>query len=135
MWGIRRGTRCEPGYANAHLNLADAMAAKGHNEQAMQHYRKALEIEPHSAAALNNLASILMRRGTLRKRWDCYRKAVRFRPDFVGGRDNLAAALIKGGKVGDAMTVLTQALKENAGDSRLISSGLPWPFRAEPMTR
>jgi tetratricopeptide (TPR) repeat protein len=44
----RRAISQEPGYADAHYNLAESLASAGDLEQASQHWRAYLRLDPHS---------------------------------------------------------------------------------------
>jgi Flp pilus assembly protein TadD len=55
--------RLNPAYADAHVNLAYVLVANGHELEAVDHYRKALDITPQSIEARRNLALALDRVG------------------------------------------------------------------------
>jgi tetratricopeptide (TPR) repeat protein len=47
-----------PDYAQAHCNLADALALEGNIDDALAHYRRALEIDPNFAPAQQQLEQL-----------------------------------------------------------------------------
>ena len=53
--------RLRPSNAEAHNNLATALAQVGRIPEAIQHYREALRLQPGYARARNNLADLLAR--------------------------------------------------------------------------
>jgi tetratricopeptide (TPR) repeat protein len=61
---------------------------------AISHYRRALEIEP-SVETHNNLGLALASRGQLDDAIEEYQKALEIEPDFSDSRRNLEAALNK----------------------------------------
>ena len=71
--------------ALAHNNLGALLASRGQVGEAIDHYRKALEIEPNLAEAHNNLGAALVGCGRLDEAIDHYRKALEMKPDHVNG--------------------------------------------------
>src|SRR5208283_728347 len=76
----------------AHYNLAVAMASRGQFDDAIAHYRKALEIEPDHVAAHNNLGLALAGRGQVDEAIAHYQKALEVNPDYAEAHNNLAVA-------------------------------------------
>ncbi len=50
---------CNPDYREAHLNLAMLLANAGRDPEAIEHYRKVIELDTNVVLALNNLAWLL----------------------------------------------------------------------------
>ena len=88
-----------PSYAEAHVNLADAleqlglMAKQNFNgvkegnrllDLATRHYKRALEINPDIVAARVGLADVYMVQGRFPLAAENYRTAIKLRPDFFG---------------------------------------------------
>jgi len=53
----------EPTYANAHNNLANALAELGRIDEAIPHWQRTIELDPQAAATHGWLATALERRG------------------------------------------------------------------------
>ena len=75
----------------AHDNLGIALAGRGEVDEAIGHYRKALEVQPDYAEAHNSLAAALAGRGQIAEAIAHYRKALEIKPDYVDARRNLEA--------------------------------------------
>ena len=88
-----RPWKSSPTFADAHYNLGNALAERGQIDEAIAHYRKALEIKPDFAEAHNNLASALTRRGRVDEAIAQYRKALEIKPDYAEAHYNLGDAL------------------------------------------
>ena len=76
--------------AEAHNNLGLALASLGRFDEALAHYRKALEIKPDYAEVHHNLGIILAGKGRFDDALAHYQKALEIKPDFVEARNNLA---------------------------------------------
>ena len=72
-------------------------------EEAIAHYRKALEIKPDYADARNNLANALANCGQIDEAITHYRKALEIKPDAVETHVNLANALASRGMPDEAL--------------------------------
>src|SRR5260370_15245127 len=60
---LEEAVRIDPEYRDAHTNLGVAYARTGHVEEAMQHFRRALEIGPPDVIVYSNLSwSLLVQR-------------------------------------------------------------------------
>ena len=102
-----------PGNAGAHNDLGNALAGRGQVDEAIAHYRKALEIKPDYAEAHNNLGMALAGRGQVDEAIACYRKALEIKPDLAEAHDNLGMALAGRGQVDEAITHYRKALEIN----------------------
>jgi len=74
----------------AHNNLGETLARQGHLDEAIAHYRKALEIQSDCILALNNLGQVLARRGRPEEAIAQYHKALKIQPDYLETLKNLA---------------------------------------------
>ena len=95
----------------AHDNLGGALADQGRLDEAMVHYRKALEIAPDDAQLHYNLGSVLAGRGGLQEAMSHYRKTLEIRPDFAEAHNNLGVALQACGRIDEAIAHYQQAVK------------------------
>jgi len=69
-----------PEMATAHTNLGATLAATGKVEEAVEAFRRALEIEPGLLAAQVNLGLSLASLGHLREALDAIRAALKLKP-------------------------------------------------------
>ncbi len=68
--------------ASGYNNIANALVAKGREDEAVQIYEKALEVEPRYAAIHFNLGNLLLARRKLDQAAGHYKEAIHARPDF-----------------------------------------------------
>ena len=73
-----------------HYNLANLLKAEGRLEEAVSHYRQAIDLEPESAQARNNLANTLQALGRLDEAVRAYGGAMEVRPNDATIHVNLA---------------------------------------------
>ena len=69
------------------------LASRGRIDEALEQYRKALELQPSYAEAHNNLGLLLARRGQLDEAIAQFQKALEANPTSREIRNNLGAAL------------------------------------------
>ncbi len=86
----------DPGYGDARLALAAALAATGQGRAAMDEYREALSRDPASITALNNLAMLHAGSGDISAAIRYWEAALAIDPDRVSVLGNLAYALATG---------------------------------------
>ncbi len=79
LWG--RVVQVYPGHSLGHYNLADANAALGKKEKAIEHYRRALEINPGYGDAYAQLSTLELSLGRLEPAKYLIGKALELRPD------------------------------------------------------
>jgi tetratricopeptide (TPR) repeat protein len=99
-------------------NLGVALQAQGRPDEAIQHYRRAVEMQADYAPAYNNLGVALRDRGRLDEAIAVYRQALRYRPEDAGAHVNLATALLERG---DAVAALAHF--RAAGDAVPLTPG------------
>jgi Flp pilus assembly protein TadD len=75
------------------------LACRWRVDEAIAHYRKALEIKPDNAEAHKNLGVALAGRGQLDEAIAHFQKALEINPDYVGARRALDAARSKRGEI------------------------------------
>jgi tetratricopeptide (TPR) repeat protein len=100
----------EPGYADAHNNLAAALEAQGRIEEAMAHYERALVLKPGHARAHNNLGVVLVKQGRIEEALAHYERALALQPDYANAHNNLGIALEKQGRIDEAVAHYELAL-------------------------
>ncbi len=102
---------CNSRNSVAHNNLGLILAGRGQLDDAIVHYRKAVEVEPDYAAAHNNLGMALAARGQFGEAIDEFRKVLDIQPNFVPAHYNLGKALADSGQVQAAIASYQKALE------------------------
>jgi tetratricopeptide (TPR) repeat protein len=108
----RESLRLRPKFVPSHINLANALLARGRMGEAVEELRRALEIEPNQAIALMNLGRVL---AELREpdRLDeaeaLSRRAVELMPTVPYARANLGRVLRIRGRLDEARAYDEQA--------------------------
>ena len=87
-----------------------ALASRGQVDEAIAHYRKALEIKPDDVRAHNNLGVALAGRGAVDEAIAHFRKALEIEPDFMQAHINLGDALAGRGRLAEALVHYQKAL-------------------------
>ncbi len=95
-----------PGNAGAHNSLGLVLVGRGQLDEAIAHYRKALEIKPDDVGAHNNLGLVLADRGQLDEAIAHYRKVLDIEPDSAQAHSNLGLALAEQGRLDEAIVHL-----------------------------
>ena len=95
----------------AHSNLGLALAGRGQVDEAIAHYRKALEIKPDDVEAHTNLGNALAGSGQFEEAIAHYRKALEIKPDFAEIHANLGNALAGSGQFEEAIAHYRKALE------------------------
>jgi protein O-mannosyl-transferase len=96
----------------AHNNLGNAlMNKKGRLDEAIVHFRKALEIRPDYPDANNNLGYALSSKGRNEEAIELFRTVLRVRPNYAKAHNNLAISLAELGKTNEAAEQFNEALR------------------------
>jgi tetratricopeptide (TPR) repeat protein len=92
-----------PNKARPHSNLGVAQKGQNMVDEALQNFRKALDLNPNYVDALHNLGVILEERNKINEAIAHYRKAVELKPGYIKSRNNLGVALLRKGKTHEAV--------------------------------
>jgi Flp pilus assembly protein TadD len=95
----------------AQNNLGNALMKKGQLDDAIIHFRKALEIYADYPEANNNLGYALASKGNWADSIASYRAAMRVRPNYAKAHNNLAISLAEIGKRDEALAQFHEALR------------------------
>ena len=106
-----RDLECTERNCVAHVSLGTLLLARGHLDEVVAHYQKALEIEPGFVPAHYNLGNALANCGRFDEAIAHYRKALEIEPGFAEGHNNLGLALADRGQVDQAITHYREALR------------------------
>ena len=99
----------EPGFEQAHYNLANAFLALGKTSDAIGEYNIALQLNADDAQAHYNVGNALMQIGRLPDALTQYQKALQHIPDSAEIRGNYGQALMRSGRTADALAQFQQA--------------------------
>lgn len=108
----------------AHNNLGTQLRSQGKLDEAVSHYRRALELAGRdtssylekTAYAHYNLGNVLRRLpGKLDESIEHYRQAVQIKPDYVLAYNNLGNALLAQGRTDEAITNYLAAVRIDPG--------------------
>jgi len=105
--------RKNPGAWMAHGNLGDDLSAKGRYAEAIDHYRKTLEMKKDSAITHFNLGLALMESGQIEAAISSYKDALRFQPHYPQAHVNLGCAYLDREQVEAAIEHLTTAIRQD----------------------
>jgi tetratricopeptide (TPR) repeat protein len=81
----------------AEANLGFALAEQGHYDEAIAHYKTALQSQPR-ATIWNNLGQSLVATAKLEEAINAFQKALKLNPSFGRAHHNLALALVRSGR-------------------------------------
>jgi Flp pilus assembly protein TadD len=100
----------------AHTNLGVALAGDGKTEEAIGHYRAALQIKPDDDDTHYNLANALKKQGAIDEAIAHYREAVKLNPNYSKAQNNLGVYLDAQGMHEEAIVHYRQALQIEPGN-------------------
>ena len=101
----------EPDDPVAYCHLGDALAGLGQPDQAVDCYRRAVQLRPDLDQAWLNLGHALRGLGQHDEAVSCYERAARLRPEDPGPLAELAALLMHRGELEAAVARYEQALR------------------------
>ncbi len=103
-----------PGCWMAHSNLGFWLHKQGRIEEAIEQYRKAIQLIPNGCGEeLNNLGIALVARGRFNEAIENYRKAIQIKPNFCDALNNLGNALAAQGRFDEAIENYRKAIQIN----------------------
>lgn len=110
---------------DAYLYSARSAETRGDYRQALEHYRKALDIDGNNHLLLNNSAGVLMRLGANDEASSVLNRCLELKPGYAPALVNKGIISIKSGNSADGEAWLNKALAADP-DNRyaLMSSGL-----------
>ncbi len=92
-------------------NVAASLAAEGKLDEAVAHYRRAIELNTTEPDLHNNLGDVLARQENWEAAVVAYRECVRLQPEYAVARNNLGRALSRLGEFDQAVENFRIALK------------------------
>lgn len=100
--------------SNNHIaqnNLGNALMHKGQLDEAIVHFRQALEIYPNYPEANNNLGYALAHKGNFPDAIPFFQAAIRALPNYAKAHNNLAISLAEVGNTDEALAHFNEALR------------------------
>ncbi len=122
---FRESARLQPGLAEAHFNLGNALKADGRLNEALVESREAARLKPDYAEAYVNIGLLLRGGGRLDDAIAAYREAARLKPDLAEAHLCLGYALTARGDLTGAADAYQQLLRLRPDDAearRLLDS-------------
>jgi len=95
----------------AHNNLGTILQARGDQNEALIHFRRAVEINRDHAEGQNNLGGILGSQGRMDEAIAHFRRALELDPGLARAHANLGSALLTQGRPDEAMIHLRSAAR------------------------
>ena len=84
------GLKIDPGNAQAHTGIGNALVGMGRPDEAIAHYAEALRLNPAFTDAHYNMGNTLMMAGRTRDAIKNYSEALKSKPDHTDALNNLA---------------------------------------------
>jgi tetratricopeptide (TPR) repeat protein len=106
----------------AQNNLGTLFADKGRFNEAIENYRKAIQINPNSAVPLYSLGVALAAKGRLDEAIENYRKAIQINPDYCDALNNLGIALADKGRFDEAIENYYKAIQLNPNNPKVLNN-------------
>jgi len=91
---FRKAIQIYPPFADAYLEIANALNYKGDITNSITNYEKAIQLNPNATVAYHHLADIYKNSGQLSAAIKYYERAITIQNDFVESYCGLASALI-----------------------------------------
>jgi tetratricopeptide (TPR) repeat protein len=109
LWSHTIG--CTTENAIAHNNYGNALADQGRMDEAIQHYRRAIELKPGDVEAYNNLGNRLAQQGKFPEAMEQYSRALRVKPDDAKALYNSGLTLSVQGALDEAIPYYERAIQ------------------------
>jgi type IV pilus assembly protein PilF len=100
------------------VEAASQYIAKGDNEQAVRHLRRALELDPDDPSIHDMLAQVFWRTGEYELAYEHFQRAISVDPKFSRTRNNYAAFLFERGDIDGAIRQLEQVTADTLYEKR-----------------
>jgi spermidine synthase/tetratricopeptide (TPR) repeat protein len=105
---------------DANRNLGTALAATGHQSEAITYLRRAVQLAPDNAGAQYELGNLLLARREFAEAAECFKATIRAQPDFAAAHNGLGIALATLGGLPQAIEEFQRAvnLEPQFGEAR-----------------
>jgi len=106
----------------ARNNLGTIFANKGQFDEAIENYRKAIQINPNSAVPLYSLGLALAAKSQFDEAIENYRKAIQIDPDYRDALNSLGVALADKGRFDEAIENYRKAIQIDPNYSEALNN-------------
>ena len=103
--------RKSPQKSRPYANLANALKERKLTAEALQNYRKSLQLNPNHFEAHNNLGVLLEEQSSTNEAIKHYRKAIELSPNFANAHNNLGSAYHQQGQWDEAEKQIRKTLQ------------------------
>ena len=114
--------KCTTENVTAHNNLGNHLLEAGRFEEAIDHFRRAVDIMPECAEAHNNLGNALAKVGQSDEAIVHFHRALDFKPDYATAYYNLGSVLADRGRPDEAIRCLRTALEIQPGHLKALNN-------------
>jgi serine/threonine protein kinase/Tfp pilus assembly protein PilF len=124
--------RCRPDFPEAHANLGDRLRDKHLLDEAMDHYKAAIETKQfflEAYKAYNKLGVAYMEKDHLKDAIDAYQESMRLNPDYPEAHYNYGNALFKMKRLDEAIMQYNVAIESKLPDVHQAYFALGIGFR------
>ena len=94
-----------------HHNLGFALVEEGRLDEAIEHYKAALQVKPDYIKAHNSIGRALFKQGKNKEAVEYFYEALKIKPDFEKAHSNLGLVLVSEGKIEEGIKHLSEALR------------------------
>ena len=108
--------------AVVHLNMGDLYLKQGSRPEAIQEYRRAIELKPRYPEAYNNLGLAYQRSGDSLSAERSFKEAISIDSRFTKAYSNLGTLYLRQGKNQEGLTWLQQAVRNDSNDAIACSN-------------
>jgi protein O-mannosyl-transferase len=122
---------CTSDNAMAHTNLGEAFYEKGMLNEAMAHYRTALEIDPNQTLAHSALGLALLETGRPDDSVGHLLRALEINPNFADAHYNLGNTFMQTGQANEAIAHFNRAVEINPNDIEALNN-MAWILATWP---
>ena len=106
----------------AQNNLGSLFTDTGRFDEAIENYRKVIQINPNSAIPLYSLGVALAAQGRFDEAIENYRKAIQINPNYFDALNNLGIALTDKGRIDEAIENFHQAIQINPNNPKVLNN-------------
>ncbi len=108
-----------------HFEYGTALQRNNQLDEALEQYKKCLQIAPYYSSAQNNLGAIYFQKGKTEQALACWTNVLNFKPDNVDAMNNLGTVYFQKGKIEQALACWANVLKLKP-DNVAAMNNLAW---------
>lgn len=117
---LKKAEELDPSLPYVHSNLSVVLLDQGKKDESLVEAKKAVEADGKQPIFRVVYGNALMATENVKQAIDEYNSAVKLRPDYENGYYNLGRALKKDGQVTEAKAALSEALRLDSTDDRVV---------------